>query len=70
MTDYGRVSPAVPNSTQPVSVATTGLAQVQTGQPNSASNPPELSNAGRDPYGLSDIVADRLGLSRGRVAAG
>jgi hypothetical protein len=39
VTDYGRVSPAIPNSTQPVSVATTGLAQVQIGQPNSAGDP-------------------------------
>ena len=54
VTDTGRVSPAVLNSTQPVSAATTGLAQVQTGQPNSAGNPPELSNGGWDPYGLSD----------------
>ena len=29
VTDYGRVSPAIPNSTQPASAATTGLAQMQ-----------------------------------------
>jgi hypothetical protein len=67
VTDDGRVSPAVPNSTQPVSVATTGLAQVQIGQPNSSGNPPELSNAGWDPYGLSDTNHNWWNVESGSV---
>jgi hypothetical protein len=67
VTDDGRVSPAVPNSTQPMSVATTGLAQVQIGQPNSSGNPSELSNAGWDPYGLSDTNHNWWNVESGSV---
>jgi hypothetical protein len=67
VTDYGRVSPAIPNSTQPASAATTGLAQVQIGQPNSAGNPSELSNAGWDPYGLSDTNHNWWNVESGSV---
>lgn len=65
--DYGRVNPAAPNSTQPVSVATTGVAQVQVGQPNGAGNPPALSNAGWDPYGLSDTSHNWWNVESGSV---
>jgi hypothetical protein len=67
VTDSGRVSPTVPNSTQPASVATTGLAQVQIGQPNSSGNPPELSNPGWDPYGLSDTSHNWWNVESGSV---
>jgi hypothetical protein len=67
VTDSGRVSPTVPNSTQPVSVATTGLAQMQMGQPNSTGNSPELSNAGWDPYGLNDTNHNWWNVESGSV---
>jgi hypothetical protein len=52
VTDSGRVDPAAaPDFAQPGSVLTTGVAQVQIGQPNDLGNPPELGNPGWDPFG-------------------
>ncbi len=53
--DYGRVNPAGPDFAQPG--VGTGTAQIQIGQVNvMPPNPPEFSNPGWDPYGLSDTT--------------
>jgi hypothetical protein len=49
VTDAGRVDPTTASDfAQPGSVLTTGVAQVQIGQPNDPGNPPELGNPGWD----------------------
>jgi hypothetical protein len=67
VTDAGRVDPTAANSTQPISVATTGSAQVQMGQANGSGNPPELSNAGWNPYGLGDTSHNWWNVESGSV---
>jgi hypothetical protein len=64
--NYGRVNPAGPNFAQPG--VGTGTAQIQTGQVNvSPPNPPEFSNPGWDPYGLSDTTHQWWNIEGGQV---
>ena len=66
VTDYGRVDPAAPNVAQPG--VGTGTAQIQTGQVNvMPPNPPEFSNPGWDPYGLSDTAHQWWNIEGGQV---
>ena len=64
--DYGRVNPAAPNFGQPG--VGTGTAQIQIGQINVIPpNPPEFSNPGWDPYGLSDTTHQWWNIEGGQV---
>jgi PEP-CTERM motif len=63
--DYGRVNPAGPDFAQPG--VGTGTAQIQTGQVSGPGNPPELSNPGWDPYGLSDTTHSWWNIEGGTV---
>jgi hypothetical protein len=64
--DYGRVNPAGPNFAQPG--VGTGTAQIQTGQVDVIPpNPPEFSNPGWDPYGLSDTTHNWWNIEGGTV---
>jgi PEP-CTERM motif len=63
--DYGRVNPAGPDFAQPG--VGTGTAQIQIGQVNGPGNPPELSNPGWDPYGLSDTTHSWWNIEGGQV---
>jgi hypothetical protein len=65
VSDYGRVSPAAPDAAQ--SGVGTGTAQIQIGQVSGPGNPPELSNPGWDPYGLSDTTHQWWNVEGGRV---
>jgi len=64
--DYGRVNPAGPNFAQPG--VGTGTAQIQIGQVDvMPPNPPEFSNPGWDPYGLSDSTHPWWNIEGGTV---
>jgi PEP-CTERM motif len=63
--DYGRVNPAGPDFAQPGFA--TGTAQIQIGQVSGPGNPPELSNPGWDPYGLSDTTHSWWNIEGGQV---
>jgi hypothetical protein len=64
--DYGRVNPAGPDFAQPG--VGSGTAQIQIGQVNvMPPNPPEFSNPGWDPYGLSDTTHQWWNIEGGQV---
>ncbi|MGC2787116.1 MAG: PEP-CTERM sorting domain-containing protein [Roseiarcus sp.] len=66
VSDYGRVNPAAPGFAQPG--IGTGTAQIQIGQVNvMPPNPPEFSNPGWDPYGLSDTTHQWWNIEGGQV---
>jgi PEP-CTERM motif len=64
--DYGRVNPAGPDFAQPG--FGTGTAQIQIGQVSTMPpNPPEFSNPGWNPYGLSDTTHPWWNIEGGTV---
>jgi hypothetical protein len=63
--DFGRVNPAGPDFAQPG--FGTGTAQIQIGQVNEPSNPPEFGNPGWNPYGLSDTTHPWWNIEGGQV---
>lgn len=65
VTDYGRVSPSAPVTTQ--SGVATPDAQIQIGQVTGPGNPPLFGNPGWDPYGLSDTSHDWWNVEDGSV---
>jgi PEP-CTERM motif len=64
--DYGRADPARPGLAQPG--VGTGTAQIQTGQVDMfPPNPPEFSNPGWNPFGLSDTSHQWWNIEGGQV---
>lgn len=66
VSDFGRVNPAGPDYAQPG--VGTGTAQIQIGQVSAMPlNPPEFSNPGWSPYGLSDTAHSWWNIEGGQV---
>jgi PEP-CTERM motif len=64
--DHGRVNPeTAPNLVQPG--VKSGTAQIQTGQVTGPGNPPEFSNPGWNPFGLSDTSHQWWNVEGGTV---